>query len=187
MTKKDISLLPKSPLEGTILGKLFDWLLSVGRYIVIVVDLIVMGAFVSRFWLDKKRIDLADSIRQQQSILESTQEFEAEFRGFQTRLNQAAIVIEEQGDLLVPLDKIVDNLPKDIVFLQYGLNLSGENQIATLSTLVFSEASLNGFANNLLSDPGVSSIRIGTIEREQGIIGMKVQFLITFNDIKTNG
>jgi len=187
MTKKDVSLLPKSPLQGTVLGKLFNWLLSVGRYIVIFVDLVVMGAFISRFWLDKKRIDLADDIRQQQAILEITQEFEDEFQSFQSRLDQAGSAIESQDNLLQPLDQIVDGLPQDVVFLQYGFDIGSENKAATVLALVFSEASLNGFVNNLLTEDSVSSVRIGTIEREQGEVGMKVQFLITFNNLKSNG
>jgi len=187
MAKKDVSLLPGSPLQGTVLGKLFNWLLSVGRYIVIFVDLVVMGAFISRFWLDKKRIDLADEIRQQQAILETTQEFEQEFRNFQSRLNQAGFAMKDQGSLLRPLDQIVDSLPRDVVFLQYGFDASKETKTATVLAMVFSEASLNGFANNLLTESNVASVKIGTIEREQGEAGMKVQFLITFSELKSNG
>ena len=182
MVSKDVSLLPRSFLQGTVFGKFFNWLLSAGRYIVIFVNLAVVSAFVSRFWLDKKRIDLSDQIRQRQAILESVSGFEQEFRLFQSRLNQAGNAIAAKEGVLAPLDLIIGSLPKDIIFLQYGFDSSRKE--ASVSTFVFSEASLNVFVDNLLAKSNVSSVKIGTIEREQGAVGMKVQFLVGFSNLE---
>jgi len=185
MAKKDISLLPREGLEGTPLGRLIDWLLSVGRYIVVFTELIVIGAFLSRFWLDRKNSDLSEEIRQEKMILEATRDFEREFRLFQTRLDVIAKALEKDDNPLSPLDIITQSLPRDIILLKYGFVSKDENE-ANILTLVLSEASLAQFVENLLNRDEVTRVRIGAIEKEEGTNGMKIQFSIGFKDFGAN-
>ena len=190
MAKKEISLLPHQGLEGTALGNLVNWVLSVGRYIVVFTELVVIGAFVSRFWLDRKNSDLSDKIRQQKAILESAQEFESEFRLFQTKLKVAAQSLEKKEPYTAPLNLIAENIPSGMSLVKYGFDADEESSSAELKgeisvlTLIFSENSLARFIDNLIRSEQVDSIRIGTIERAQGTTGMTIQFLISFHQAK---
>ncbi len=184
MAKESISLLPKHGLEGTFLGKFFDWVFSVGRYIVVFTELIVIGAFLSRFWLDRRNTDLSDKLRQQRAILESTKEFENEFRLFQAKLNVVAQELETEEDLLLPFQVVVKTLPSDVYLKSF--NWSQEDQRATLSTAIFSEAGLSLFIDNLLSQPEVSSIEIGTIRKDKESQGTEIKITVNFNGEKNN-
>lgn len=180
MAKGEISLLPKHGLEGTVIGKFFDWVFSVGRYIVVFTELIVIGAFLSRFWLDRRNTDLSEKIRQQRAILESTQEFENEFRLFQSKLNVIAQELEKGEDLLLPFQIVVKSLPNDIYLRSF--NWSEKNQQANLNTAVFSEAGLSLFIDSLLSQPEVSSVDIGTIKKDKGTKGTEIRVNVHFNE-----
>ncbi len=182
MAKEEISLLPRQGLEGTPLGRLIDWLLSSGRYIIIFTELIVIGAFLSRFWLDRKNSDLSEEIRQQKAILEATRSFEQEFRLFQTRLNVIARHLKRNYEPLQPLDVITQSLPKGVVVLSYSFTSENQEE-ANLLALVLSESDLAQFVDNLLARAEVSKVRIGTIEKESKAQGMKIQFTVGFKDL----
>ena len=82
-----INLLPQEEFAASTLGRILAWLLSTFRIIVIFTEVIVMGVFLSRFWLDAKANDLNESLRKNQSILATTTDFENDFRDIQTKLD----------------------------------------------------------------------------------------------------
>ena len=49
--KEEINLLPQKGFEATTAGRILAWILSTFRIIVIITELLVMVAFLSRFWL----------------------------------------------------------------------------------------------------------------------------------------
>ena len=64
MPKKDINLLPREEFEQKTVGRFLIWALTVGRWIVIVTELIVITAFLSRFKLDRDLANLYEKIRE---------------------------------------------------------------------------------------------------------------------------
>ncbi len=187
MPKKEISLLPeKNPLK-TLTDKFINWVLSVGRYIVIFTELIVIGAFLSRFWLDRKNSDLSEKIRQQRAILSSTQAFEREFRLFQSRLKEIDRGVKADYEPVDPLIIISKSMPSDVLLSDFKVTESEEALRANLKAQIFSEAGLSEFINKLLGQPEVSAVQIGTIEKEEGKGGMSIQFLVKFGDRDRDG
>ena len=71
--------MPDSYNPNSFNARFIKWLTTIGRWVMTLTELIVISAFISRFWLDRKNSDLSDLIRQKQAILESTQYFESEF------------------------------------------------------------------------------------------------------------
>src|SRR3990167_2313941 len=53
-----VNLLPADRFEFSPLGRFLIWALSTGRLIVVLTELVVIGAFLSRFWFDRKLSDL---------------------------------------------------------------------------------------------------------------------------------
>jgi Tfp pilus assembly protein PilN len=84
--KEEINLLPQRGFESTTTGRVLAWILSSFRIIVIVTEIIVMIAFLSRFWLDAQNTDLTDELESKQAILASSLKFEKEFKETQNRL-----------------------------------------------------------------------------------------------------
>lgn len=82
-----INLLPQKEFERSTLGRILKWAVSSFRIIVIVTEMIVMAAFLSRFWLDATNSDLNDTILQKKAIITSFTETENKFRTFQKQID----------------------------------------------------------------------------------------------------
>ncbi len=182
MPKKEISLLPEKNIARVIGGKFVNWVLSVGRYIVIFTELIVIGAFLSRFWLDRKNSDLSEKIRQQKAILSSTQTFEREFDLFQTRLNEISQSFEKASRPIDPLIVIAESTPTDVLLSDFKFSEkdTGAQQV-NLKAQMFSEAGFAEFIDRLIANQEISSVQVGTIEKEEGKGGMTINFVIKFD------
>lgn len=85
-TKDDINLLPQKGFETSTAGRVLAWVLSTFRIIVIFTELIVMSAFLLRFWLDAQNSDLGDEIDEKQAVLAASLSSEKEFKDNQKRL-----------------------------------------------------------------------------------------------------
>ncbi len=92
--KSTIELLPQENWEKGTFGRLLKWALTVGRYIVIITELIVILAFLSRFKFDRDLTDLNEKVKQQQAIVQSSAQFEQKFRFLQKQLLYIYILIK---------------------------------------------------------------------------------------------
>lgn len=81
-----INLLPQKEFEKSALGRALKWLLSGFRVIVIVTEMLVMAAFLSRFWLDAQNSDLNEALAQKKAVIISFAEIEKKFKDTQKRL-----------------------------------------------------------------------------------------------------
>lgn len=163
--KSQIEFLPKEDWEKTSFGKFLKWLLTIGRYIVIFTELIVILAFLSRFKLDRDLTDLYKQIEQKQAIIQSSADFESDFRFLQQQLSIIQGLRKEQLKTNQLLEEISALTPVDVSFSD--LNISGDNASFTASAL--SEAGLATFINNLkkssrFSDINIDSLAIGAGE-----------------------
>ncbi|MBL7078447.1 hypothetical protein ISS42_02220 [Candidatus Shapirobacteria bacterium] len=180
MIKKQISLLSAAPFDLTIQGRIVNWLTTWGRAILVLVELVVIGAFFSRFWLDRKNSDLSDDIRQKRAILESTLEFENEFRSLQKRFIEANAVLAKERDLFFPMAIVSRSLPDGITLKKFSFNQKEEGSGASLTISVFSERGLSSFIAQLLQDERVDSVRVGSIKKEKIATGIEIGLAINF-------
>ncbi len=178
MAKKEISLLTDQSFDFTLLGRVVSWLTTVGRFIVVFTELIVIAAFISRFWLDRKNSDLSADLRQKRAILESVVEFENDFRVVQERISQGNKLVGKNEDLASPLVVIARQIPDDIVVNNYRFNKISEKSTISLSILVYSESSLAQFINNIIADPEVESVRVGMIKKEKLSSGTSINLQV---------
>lgn len=83
--KNSINLLPSSQFDQTTTGRILRWLLGTFRMIVIFVELIVIVAFLFRFWIDIQISLLNREIEEKKAIIVSYTDFEKEYRGVLAR------------------------------------------------------------------------------------------------------
>src|SRR5512144_1767398 len=84
---KSINLLPQEEFENSVLGRILRWATGSFRVIVIITEMVVMGAFLSRFWLDAQNSDLNDSIQIKSAQISAQKDFENQFRQIQKKLD----------------------------------------------------------------------------------------------------
>lgn len=154
-----INLLPQKGFEQTTGGRVLVWILSTFRIIVIVTEIIVMIAFLSRFWLDAQNTDLTEEIKQKQSILAASQTFENEFKDTQGKLAIYSEIVKDRGMFSDSLQSITSYLPQDL-FLS-SVRIAGNSvQIegSTPNERSIQQLVVNLDASEILSDIQISEI-----------------------------
>lgn len=88
-TTPEINLMPADDdLESRPGGKFLKWALSWGKKIVVLTELIVVLAFLSRFWLDSEVANQSEDIGRRKTIISASADFEKEFRATQNLTQQ---------------------------------------------------------------------------------------------------
>jgi len=157
--KSKIEFLPREDWEKTSFGRFLKWLLTVGRYIVIFTELVVILAFLSRFKLDRDLTDLYKQIENKQAIIQSYADFETDFRFLQTQLSTIQGLRQDQLQTKQLMEEIAALTPIDVYFSD--LSVTGDKASFTANAL--SEAGLATFINNLKRSARFSNLEIGSL------------------------
>jgi len=125
-----INLLPSEEFAGSTTGRALAWALSTFRYIVIVTELVVILAFISRFWLDAQNQSLREEIEQKQALIASSSDFEKEFKEVQKRLTVYKTLTKDSLSFSKIFTDISTNIPADVLlstitFFETGLTIEG--------------------------------------------------------------
>ncbi|MBI3954693.1 hypothetical protein HY333_01475 [Candidatus Collierbacteria bacterium] len=131
-TFKKINLIPKDSFEFSLLGKSMKWALTVGRVLVVLTEFVVILAFTSRFWFDKKLNDLSEAIDQKQVVVRSYSQVELQMRDILARQNRVSEFVKSNLKIGRFLDDVVNITPVDVFYEQIVLrgdsrSLSGKS------------------------------------------------------------
>lgn len=159
-TSTKINLIPSGEFESSTIGRILKWLLSSFRIIVILVELVVLVVFLSRFWLDAKNSDLNDIIKQKQAQIRASSNFEKEFRAVQTKLDVYGILVDSQEEKDV-LEAIVSSLPSEVRLDSVSLD---EEEIV-LTGVTLSEQSIGNYIANLRAQTPLRRVNLTSIEK----------------------
>lgn len=165
---KRINLLIQEGFEYSQTGKVLAWLLSAGRAIVIVTELIVITAFLSRFWFDRQLTDLIEKNSAKKSQVEASSVFETDFRNIQTRLAAVKLLDSEKISSLAFIKEVTRLLPAEVVLSDISYN---KNQIL-VTGLSFNEAGLAGFMKSLEESNRFSNVSLDNISLARGETGV---------------
>ncbi len=154
-----INLVPKDPFFESPLGKILKWALTVGRYIVIFTELVVIISFVTRFSLDRRVTDLNDAIFQQKTIIESYGNLEPEIKAFQAKI-QAYNQLEQKQNYSEVFSDLSLLTPTGIRLDEMQIN----NQGILLTGGALSQNTFTLFTNNLQLYPKFAQVSIENIE-----------------------
>ncbi|MDQ3008614.1 MAG: PilN domain-containing protein [bacterium] len=154
-----INLIPKDPFFESALGRTMRWALSVGRYIVIFTELVVIISFATRFSLDRQLTDLNDDINQKETIIQSYGDLEEEVRTAQGKINQYQ-QIEQQTNLIDVFPALSSITPRDVLLS----DLTIRPGTVSLSGSTLSNNSLNLLINNIQLSPYFTKVSVDKIE-----------------------
>jgi len=174
-----VNLLPKDEFEFSSTGKLIGWAVSVGRWIVVFTEFIVICAFLSRFYFDTQLANLFDDIKQKKAIVASAAAFEENFRQTQEKIKIIKKLLNNQQSPSALVGEISQMLPADVSLLQISID-EGE---VTLSGLTLSEKGLRVFLNQLVKSPHFSQISLNNITQpKDGLPGLTFTVSASINN-----
>lgn len=145
MKEAKINLLNKDDFRFTTVGKASSWALSVGRWIVIVTELIVITAFIARFDYDKKIQELSSAIEQQKVVVEAYQTIEQNFRQTQERISVVDQALSKQQNSNLLLEELGKAIPKDVVIS----NIIIDNEVLTIQAASLTNEGIAGLEKQL--------------------------------------
>lgn len=155
---KGINLLPQEEFDASMMGRLLKWATGTFRIIVIVTEMIVMGAFLSRFWLDAQNSDLTESIGIASAQIQAQSELEKNFRQAQKKLSIFK-TLGTNTSSTSRFSEIATKVPQDI-FLS-GVSITDDSaQIRGTST---SELAIAQFISNLQADKTFKEVKLGSL------------------------
>lgn len=141
---KNISLIPREGFEYTTTGRVLGWAVSAGRVIVVITELVVILAFLSRFWLDRQLTNLNEQIKQRVTLIHASENFEQQFRTTQSKLATFTQITQAPNSPAI-LEQILNLVPQDVVATQALIDRSR----AQITGLALSERGLATFMKNL--------------------------------------
>lgn len=178
MVKKSTSINLIKTDKNELVNQVINWALTIGRILIIVVELIALSAFLYRFILDNQLRDINSRIKQEQQILSIQQRKEATYRNLQERLSLEASIMNQGKEKTKLITDILALSPEGINFtsLTYSKN---QMNIQLNTTSVFP---LNIFINSLREYPLTDSISIDTIENHTASATITVGLTINFKN-----
>lgn len=155
---KQINLLPQEEFEASTIGRILKWAMGTFRIIVIVTEMIVMGAFLSRFWLDAQNSDLNDAIRVKNAQISAQSEFETEFRGLQSKL-RIVKGLSNNPKTSDKIDLIVSKMSSDITLT----SMAFEDNSMIIKGVGNSEIGIEQFIANLKGEKSFKSVDLASL------------------------
>lgn len=175
-----VNLLPKDAFETSFLGNFLKWSLTAGRVMVVLTEFVVILAFSSRFWFDKRLNDLKESNDSKQLTIQSYGETEDQMRQILLRQEPVEIWLNERLGVKEGLGRLTALLPNGVIlnqasFLQAGMGIAG---------VAGSEQALAQTINVMRSYQNVERVEIKKIEFDQKKGGVIFEIVSKFKQIK---
>jgi hypothetical protein len=186
LASKEISLLPQDENPNSIGARILRWSTGVGRYVMVFTELIVILAFISRFWLDRKNSDLSEILRQQKAILATTADFEQQYQLLSQKLDLVKASYDSQPDFSYYLKSLAKSTPPQISYRDINISPEPDQPLSLSAGLSsFSEDAIVEFISNLIKNPDIAKINVKNIEKKDKSNLYSLSILIIFN--QTNG
>jgi hypothetical protein len=151
LIKKD-----KNVLENQIV----NWALTIGRTLVIIVEIVALAAFIYRFTLDNQLRDINSAIKRDQAFLLTQRQKETTYRNLQDRLLLEKEIVDQGKEKEQVFNDIIALTPQGINFS--NINLSNNSVNIQLNTP--SVFPLSVFVNSLKNYPLTDSISLNSID-----------------------
>jgi Tfp pilus assembly protein PilN len=158
-TKAKINLLPQDQFEYSNTGKLIQWAVSVGRWIVVLTEFVVICAFLSRFYFDTVKANLFDETKQKQAIIESATSFEENFRILQEKIKLVRILLAEEKKPSGLIGEVSQLIPLNVSLTR--IDIDEDNLKITGSA--FSESGINVLAQGLINHQKLENVVLSDI------------------------
>lgn len=165
-----LNLLKPQGEQQKIVVRLISWSLSIGRYIVILVEIVVLAAFLSRFKLDADIQSSKESIDSQIPFIESLKADEILIRQTQLQLSIIKNIRQESPDYGVIIKKIADQTPGGVIIDNLSISKTTGKMDLIINGTAKNNNELTTFLLGLREDKSFSDVNITNAGLEQNLI-----------------
>lgn len=155
----DVNLIPKDPFFETAIGRSLKWTVSIGRYIVIFTQLVVIISFLTRFVLDRQVTDLNSAISQQKMAIESYGDLEKRFLFVQAQMTDIK-QLQQEANLVEIFPLLNETIPSNVILDELTIKPSE----VVFSGIALSQTAFDILVRNVQLSPHFEEVSIGSIE-----------------------
>lgn len=135
--RPSIDLLSKEDFTQRAIGRLLLWILTVGRYIVIFTELIVIAGFITRVFLDRNLTKVNEDLFDQKTLLASYEPVENRLRHLDQQFEHFTNIQNQQ----IEAGSTIENLSKITpINVQFELLSMDKNSIELRATSLSAES-----------------------------------------------
>jgi len=156
--------------------QIINWTVTIGRILVIVVELVALAAFLYRFTLDNQLEDLHTKIKQEQAIVAFQKKNEDTYRNLQDRLSLVAAYSNSAEQNVKIFKDIVSFAPNGMTFSTVTFSPDGIHVQASVNSVI----PLSIFIGKLKSYPLVDTVSLDKIESKASDAVISVGISTTF-------
>jgi hypothetical protein len=153
-----------------------NWAVTIGRILIIVVELAALAAFLYRFTLDNQLQDLHSKIKQEQTIIEFQKKNEDTYRNLQDRLSLISSFSKNGEKNLTAFENILSFAPSGMTFTTVSFSPIGMQIQASVESV----SSLSTFIGKLRSYPSIATVSLDKIENKTSNAAIVVGISTTF-------
>lgn len=174
--KSGINLLVTPERQEDLSAQFLAWALTYGRYIIIIIQIVVLSVFFMRFKLDRDRTDLKESVIQKQALTQSIFEVENEIKRVQKRLSDIKLVSKNQEIYLKVINFLETNSPSDLTFSVISFDKQKIKMVADANNL----KSFNFFLKQVQDSKMFEDIQLEDLKRKaDGKVEFRVQTILS--------
>jgi hypothetical protein len=155
---------------------IINWAVTVGRILIVVVELAALAAFLYRFTLDNKLQDLHSKIKQEQAIIAFQKTNENTYRNLQDRLSIISSFVKNGDKNLKTFEDILSFAPSGMTFTTVAFSPNAMQIEANVESV----ASLSTFIAKLRSYSPIETVSLDKIENRTSNAVITVGISTTF-------
>lgn len=166
----NLNLLKPQGLPEKFVVRLIRWLLSTGRFLIVLVEAIVLIAFVTRFKYDSDLETLKDAINEKVQIVRAFKSDEALIRQTQFQLATIKADYQTSPDYVDILKKISTQTPFNVRVIQLVLEKNNTTANFKIAGSSLDNNQLNSFLLGLKAEPTFSEVNLVGVGVEKELI-----------------
>ena len=172
---KSINLLEPITAPGDFMSGLYTWIFTVGKYLLVVVQVVVLAVFFSRFIFDKTNNDLTDNINDQVESLESPffKQGEIRYNNLHSILSDIRLLQENQLQNAGQIGSVLSTIPSELLLEKFSYN---EGSV-TLNFKSTDPDAISKFERQLNANPLYEDVRVSITQKGTG---SDIEFVVTF-------
>lgn len=175
----NINLIIKERIGESLSEQFLAWILTYGRYIIIITQIIVLSVFFFRFKIDREHTDLKEAVDQKQALIEAVSDLETEIRRIQGRLSTIRKVSANQDAPLKVLRFLQERTPVDTSLSNLILTSEKINFQATSGNL----RSFSFLLRQLQQDKKFSEVTLSDMQRKaDGRVEFKIEAKVNLKE-----
>lgn len=158
--RPSIDLLAREDFTQRAVGRFLLWILTVGRYIVIFTELIVIAGFITRVALDRNLTSVNEDLFEQKAILASYQPVEQRLWQLDEQFNLLSSIQSEQLEVSGLVEYFTQITPRDLRFERLSIDKTAVN----ISATAFSPGAFSAFLTSLQANSDFSDLILESVE-----------------------